>query len=84
MKLHFIGPGKPMKNADAESLKGKLRDECLSGNWFLSLTDVREIIEARRKDYNGARPHISLGGLTPREYSSTTSALQSALASVTT
>ena len=30
MKLHFIGPGKPMENAYAESLIGKLRDECLT------------------------------------------------------
>ncbi|NLE44521.1 MAG: IS3 family transposase, partial [Chloroflexi bacterium] len=81
VKLHFIGPGKPMENAYAESLIGKLRDECLSGNWFLSLTDAREIIEAWRKDYNGARPHSSLGGLTPHEYAETTSGLQLALVS---
>ncbi len=81
VKLHFIGPGKPMENAYAESLIGKLRDECLSGNWFLSLADAREIIEAWRKDYNGARSHSSLGGLTPREYAEATSGLQLALVS---
>jgi putative transposase len=83
VKLHFIGPGKPMENGYAESLIGKLRDECLSGNWFLSLADAREIIEAWRKDYNGARPHSSLGGLTPHEYAETTTGLQLALASTT-
>lgn len=83
VKLHFIGPGKTMENAYAESLIGKLRDECLSGNWFLSLADVRDIIEGWRKDYNGARPHSSLGGLTPREYAETTTGLQLALASTT-
>ena len=72
VKLHFIGPGKPMENAYAESLIGKLRDECLSGNWFLSLADAREIIEAWRRDYNDTRPHSSLGGLTPHEYAETT------------
>jgi putative transposase len=81
VKLHFIGPGKPMENAYAESLIGKLRDECLSGNWFLSLADAREIIEGWRKDYNSARPHSSLGGLTPHEYAETTSGLQLALVS---
>ena len=81
VKLHFIGPGKPMENAYAESLSGKLRDECLSGNWFLSLADARDIIETWRQDYNSARPHSSLGGLTPHEYAETTSGLQLALVS---
>ena len=81
VKLHFIGPGKPVENAYAESLIGKLRDECLSGNWFLSLADAREVIEAWRKDYNGARPHSSLGGLTPWEYAEATTGLQLALVS---
>jgi putative transposase len=79
VKLHFIGAGKPMENAYAESLNGRLRDECLSGNWFLSLADARDVIEAWRKDYNSARPHTSLGGLTPQEFIDTTERLQSAL-----
>jgi putative transposase len=28
--LHFIAPGKPVQNAYAESLNGRLRDECLN------------------------------------------------------
>ena len=79
VKLHFIGAGKPMENAYAESLNGRLRDECLSGNWFLSLADARDVIEAWRKDYNSVRPHTSLGGLTPQEFIDTTERLQSAL-----
>jgi len=83
VKLHFISPGKPMENAYAESLNGRLRDECLSGNWFLSLADARETIETWRRDYNSVRPHSSLVGLTPREYAETTSGLQMALVSTT-
>ena len=83
VKLHFIEPGKPIENAYAESLIGKLRDECLSGNWFLSIADAREIIEAWRKDYDSARPHSSLGGLTPHEFIETTAGLQLSLASTT-
>ena len=83
VKLHFIGPGKPMENAYAESLNGRLRDECLSGNWFLNLADARETIDEWRKDYNSARPHTSLGGLTPQEFIDTTERLQSALALAT-
>ncbi len=47
---------------------GRLRDECLNENWFLSVNHAREVPNSRRKDHNGARPHSSLGGLTPHEY----------------
>lgn len=68
IKLNFIRPGKPIENAFAESFNGRLRDECLNTNWFLSIKHAREIIEAWRKDYNTVRPHSSLGGLTPEDY----------------
>jgi putative transposase len=66
--LHFIDPGKPVQNAFIESFNGKFRDECLNQNWFVSLDDARRIIEAWRMDYNTARPHSSLGYLTPEEF----------------
>ena len=68
VKLNFIRPGKPIENAYAESFIGRLRDECLNENWFISLRDARDIIESWRIDYNNGRPHSSLGGLTPNEY----------------
>jgi putative transposase len=68
LKLNYIRPGKPIENAYVESFNGRLRDECLNENWFLSLKHAREIIETWRKDYNEARPHGSLEGLTPQEY----------------
>lgn len=68
VKLNFIRPGKPIENAYAESFIGRLRDECLNENWFISLKHARGIIESWRIDYNEGRPHTSLGGLTPREY----------------
>lgn len=68
VKLNFIRPGKPIENAFAESFNGRLRDECLNTNWFLSIKHAREIIESWRKDYNTFRPHSSLGGLTPSEF----------------
>jgi putative transposase len=67
VKLNFIRPGKPIENAYAESFNGRLRDECLNENWFISLHHARQVIEAWRVDYNEGRPHTSLGGLTPRE-----------------
>jgi len=68
VKLNFIRPGKPVENAYAESFIGRLRDECLNENWFITLKNAREIIESWRVDYNEGRPHTSLGGLTPREF----------------
>jgi putative transposase len=64
----YIQPGKPMQNAYIESFNGKLRDECLNENWFLSLTEAREIIERWRHDYNYVRPHTSLKGLSPKQF----------------
>ena len=66
--LNFIRPGKPMENAYVESFNGKFRDECLKENWFSSLQEARQIIEAWRVDYNQVRPHSSLGDLPPEEF----------------
>lgn len=68
VKLHFIQPGKPTQNAYIESFNGKFRDECLNDNWFTTLQQAKEIIEAWRKDYNEERPHSSLGGISPSEF----------------
>lgn len=68
VKLNFIRPGKPVENAYIESFNGKFRDECLNDNWFMSLQQAKDIIEAWRIDYNKERPHSSLGNLTPEEF----------------
>jgi putative transposase len=68
VKLDFIHPGKPTENGHIESFNGRLRDECLNVNQFLSLQDAREKIEAWRIDYNQCRPHSALGHLTPSEF----------------
>ena len=65
---HYIAPGKPMQNAFVESFIGRLRDECLNEHLFHGLRHARQIIEDWRNDYNHARPHTSLGGLTPSKY----------------
>jgi putative transposase len=65
---HYIEPGKPIQNAFVESFNGRLRDELLNETLFSSLTDARRIVESWRLDYNGHRPHTSLGGLTPAEF----------------
>ncbi len=66
--LIHIQPGKPVQNAHVESFHGRLRDECLNVSWFWNLFDARRKIEAWRRDYNGLRPHSSLGYRTPEEF----------------
>lgn len=66
--LAFIEPGKPVQNAYIESFNGRFRDECLNENWFVSLVDAQETIEAWRIDYETARPHSGLADRTPAEF----------------
>lgn len=74
--LHFIDPGKPVQNAFIESFNGKFRDQCLNTQWFLSLEEARRTIEIWRHEYNGVRPHSSLGRKTPDEYAATIAAAE--------
>jgi putative transposase len=68
IKPLFIEPGKPWQNGKGESFNGKLRDECLSREWFSSVKEAQVVIEKWRKFYNERRPHSSLGYLTPMEF----------------
>ena len=68
IQLIHIQPGKPMQNGHIESFNGRLRDECLNANWFHNLADARAKIRAWRDEYNGERPHSSLGYRTPNEF----------------
>ena len=63
-----IDPGKPWQNGTNESFNGKLRDECLSLEWFRSRREAKIVIEAWRRHYNEVRPHMSLNYLTPVEF----------------
>jgi putative transposase len=63
----FSRLGKPTDNAFIESFNGSFRDECLNVNWFLSLKDAKEKINAFKEEYNHFRPHSALGNLTPIE-----------------
>ena len=65
--LLHIQPGEPTQNARVESFNGRPREECLTVSWFQNLFDARRKIAAWRTEYNSARPHSSLGYLTPNE-----------------
>lgn len=65
VELQFIRPGKPIENAVIESFNGKLCNECLSVNWFTTLRDAQQTVEAWRHDYNTIRPHLGRHSQSP-------------------
>jgi len=68
IEVAHIDPGKPWQNGTDESFNGRLRDECLSLEWFRSRVEARVIIEQWRRHYNHVRPHSSLDYRTPVEF----------------
>lgn len=68
VKLDYTRPGKPTDNGLIEPFNGRLRDEFLNVNEFVTMHDVREKLKAWQDDYNHCRPHGSLGNLTPSKY----------------
>lgn len=57
----LIKPGSPWENGYNESFNGKLRDELLNGEIFITLLEAQVLIERWRKEYNEFRPHSALG-----------------------
>lgn len=60
IRIDFSRPGTPTDNATVESFNGRLRQECLNENWFMSKEDARCKIEVWRIHYNQSRPHSAL------------------------
>lgn len=64
----YIAPGSPWQNGYAESFHSRLRDEFLSTEEFESLRAAQAMTKVWQADYNTARPHSSLGYVTPAEF----------------
>ena len=56
----YIQKASPWENGYVESFNGRLRDELLDRELFLSLPEARVVLDQWRMDYNHRRPH---GGL---------------------
>lgn len=67
----FIEPGSPWQNGFIESFHGRLRDELLNRETFVSLVEARALLERHRLWYNRERPHSSLGYASPDEFHGT-------------
>ena len=67
-KTAYIAPGSPWENGYVESFNGKLRDELLNRELFLSLEEARWVIDRWRLNYNHRRIHSSLNYQTPAAY----------------
>jgi putative transposase len=59
--LVFFVSGQTWWNGYIESFNGKLREEFLNCEIFTTLTEAKILIEEWRREYNGVRPHSSLG-----------------------
>jgi len=61
VKTLYIEPGSSWENGSIKSFNGKLRDELLNGEIFMTLREAKVLIERWRNHYNTKRPHSSLG-----------------------
>ena len=64
VELDFSRPGTPTDNAFIEAFNARVPAVWLNANWFLSLPDACDRLEAWRIDYNTERSHSAFGHLT--------------------
>ena len=64
----YITKGSPWENGYVESFNGRLRDELLNRELFLSLEEARWVLDQWQLDYNHRRPHTALDYQTPAAY----------------
>ncbi len=70
----YIQKGSPWENGYVESFNGRLRDELLNRELFLSVPEARYVLDEWREEYNHRRPHSGLGWRTPGAYAASLAA----------
>lgn len=67
IRLEYIQPGKPQQNAYVERFNRTVRYEWLSQYFWEDLDEVRLFATQWMYNYNHERPHMALGGITPKQ-----------------
>ena len=67
IKIDFIKPGKPQQNAYVERFNRTVRYEWLAQYEFDTLADMQDYATNWMWSYNHDRPHMALGGITPKQ-----------------
>ena len=70
----YIEPGSPWENAYVESFIGRLGDELLKREVFMSLMEAKVLVEEYREHHNERRPHSALSYRTPLEFAASCAA----------
>ena len=68
VKALYIAPGSPWQNGIIESFNGRLKDECMNIEAFMSLEEARVVIDDYRRYYLNRRPHSSLNYRAPAKF----------------
>ena len=68
VKPLFVKPASPWENGYVESFNARMRDELLDGEIFLTLAEMKYVVDRWRMDYNHYRPHSSLSYMTPAAF----------------
>jgi putative transposase len=75
VKWHYIAPGKPMQNGNAEAFNGRMRDELLNETLFFGIDHARDVLAQWIRVYNTERPHSALGYQTPTAFATQLAAM---------
>ena len=67
IRLDYIQPGNPQQNAYIERFNRTVRYEWLSQYLWQDLAEVQLFATKWMYDYNHDRPHMALGGITPKQ-----------------
>jgi len=67
IRLDYIQPGNPQQNAYIERYNRTVRYDWLSQYMFESIGEVQDYATKWMWTYNHERPHMALGGITPKQ-----------------
>jgi putative transposase len=67
IRIDFIQPGQPQQNAYVERYNRTVRYDWLAHHLFETLDEIQQFATRWLWTYNHDRPHMALGGITPKQ-----------------